>query len=339
MDNRTLRVRLIALCGLMAGISFFAPVGSAQQVLELKPNLQAFPAYDLALVPDFQGGTELIFSTTSWNSGGGPLELIAGETGPAGQNVYQRVYLSDGGFYDRLAGTFEWHPAHNHFHFGDYALYTLQPVDAPGGSQRTSSKTTFCVIDTTKVNTRLPGAPKRSVYIGCGPEVQGMSVGWGDTYGYNLPGQEIDVTDLPAGVYRLTIAVDPKNQLLETNDDDNTSCVLLHIDVPSLTADVLDSTGCDGGGGGVVVSSIAPSAAPQGSVGQVTISGSGFAAGMAVSFEGGSGPPPTASNVTVLDADTITATITVKSGGPGRDRVWDVRVGSGVLVGGFTVLP
>jgi hypothetical protein len=67
-----------------------------------------------------------------------------------------------------------------------------------------------------------------------------------------------------------------------------------------------------------------------------------------VSFENGSGPRPTASNVTVVDATcedssvercTITANVTVKSGGGKGDRVWDVRVGSGVLVNGFEVLP
>jgi hypothetical protein len=68
----------------------------------------------------------------------------------------------------------------------------------------------------------------------------------------------------------------------------------------------------------------------------VIITGSGFAAGMQVSFENGSGQRPTATSVTVVNANTITANVTVRSGG-GRDRVWDVRVGSGVLPGGFTV--
>ena len=40
----------------------------------------------------------------------GPLELIAGEGGTPGsgkQKVYQRVYLDDGGSYDRVAGWFK----------------------------------------------------------------------------------------------------------------------------------------------------------------------------------------------------------------------------------------
>jgi hypothetical protein len=134
------------------------------------------------------------------------------------------------------------------------------------------------------------------------------------------------------------IEIDPKNRLVEISDGDNISCVLLRINVNNSTVTVLNSAGCDAAGGGeVVVSNIQPSSGSRGSVVPVTITGSGFAAGMQVSFENGSGPRPTATNVTVVDANTITANVTVKSGGGGRDRVWDVRVGSGVLPDGFAV--
>jgi hypothetical protein len=352
MDERTrTAARTLSRCLLLVGILFFVPIAAAQQVLERKPNVQPFPAFGLALVPNGPGDTNrppcpfswcLIFSTTSWNSGDGPLELRAGETdtGSSRQNVYQRVYLNDGGFYDRLAGTFMWHPAHNHFHFEDYAIYTLQPVNAPGGSARTSSKTTFCVIDTTRVNTSLPGAPSDAVYTTCGPAVQGMSVGWGDTYGRQLAGQLVDFTGNPSGDYKLTIEIDPKKRLIETSDEDNISCVLLRINVSNSSVTVLDNTGCDDPATEVIVDAIVPDTARRGSVTTgVTITGSGFAPGMQVSFENGSGPRPTASSVVVRDANTITANVTVKSGGGKGDRVWDVRVGPAVLPGGFTVLP
>ena len=340
MNKRAALVRITFLSWLLAPILWFAASVSAQQILELRPNLKPLPADAVML----EGGTTLLFSTTSWNAGDGPLELRAGETsGLVGpdfkQNVYQRVYLSGGGFYDRLAGTFEWHPEHDHFHFQDYALYTLQPVNAPGGSQRTSSKTTFCVVDNTRVDTTLPRAPGGAVYTTCGPSVQGMSVGWGDTYPYYLPGQSIDFTGNPSGDYKLSIEIDPKNQLLEISDGDNISCVLLRIDVSRSTVTVLNSAGCDPVGGEVVVASIQPSSARKGSVVPVTITGSGFAAGMQVTFENGSGPRPTATNVTIVDANTITANVTVKRSGGSRDQIWDVRVGSGVLPDGFTVQP
>ena len=70
----------------------------------------------------------------------------------------------------------------------------------------------------------------------------------------------------------------------------------------------------------------------------MTITGSGFAPGVGVSFANGAGATPIASNITVHNANTIRAHVTVKNGGPPRDRVWDVRVGSGVLANGFTVV-
>lgn len=96
--------------------------------------------------------------------------------------------------------------------------------------------------------------------------------------------------------------------------------------------------------GVVDVESIVPDSMKAGNTIDVTIYGSGFAEGAEVKFENGSGPTPTTSNVKVIDSDTIEATVTAKSGGPPRDRVWDVRItntdgSSGVLVEGFTVTP
>ena len=194
-------------------------------------------------------------------------------------------------------------------------------------------------MDTNKVDTSLPGAPQTAVYSVCGATIQGMSVGWADTYGYTLDGQSVDITGNPSGDYCLTIQIDPKGSLLETDENDNVASSLLRIDAEHSTVTVLDNTGCSPVGGNVVVAGISPASAKIGSTVAVTITGSGFASGMGVSFEGGSGPPPTASNVVVSDSTTIHAMVTVKKGKGGKDPVWDVRVGSGVLFGGFTVLP
>jgi hypothetical protein len=95
---------------------------------------------------------------------------------------------------------------------------------------------------------------------------------------------------------------------------------------------------------GVTITAIDPTEAPVSSVVDVTITGSGFAAGASVSFENGSGPAPQISNVEVVDGSTIHATVTIKNGGPRRNREWDVRVtntdgSTGVLSGEFTVMP
>ena len=316
------------------------PIDVSAQVLELQPNLVAFPAAPLSLSVVREGNATLLrFATTSWNNGSGPLELRAGEVSTDGQKrrVYQRIYLSDGGYYDRNAGEFEFHPEHGHFHFGNYALYTLKPLNAPGASLRQSSKTTFCLMDTTKVNTTLPGAPQSAVYFTCGVEIQGISVGWGDTYGASLPGQSFDVTDLPTGDYDIIIDVDPKSQLLERTRVDNSSCLRVRLNPQARTVQSLGSCTTQGS---VTINSITPNFTYQGTVlTGVTITGSGFAAGIAVGFENGSGSAPVASDVQVVDANTITLTVSVKSGGPRRERLWDVRVGSAVLPKGFAVRP
>jgi len=313
----------------------------AQTVVDRPPNLIPLPASSLSLVADASGNSTLRFSTTSWNNGTGPLQLEAGpvDTGSGKQQVFQRVFLSDGTSFLRLAGYFEWHPAHNHFHFDDYALYTLQPVNAPGGSLRSGSKTTFCVMDTTKINAALPGAPTQAVYSTCGQYIQGMSVGWGDTYGAHLPGQEIDFTANADGIYQLKIEIDPKKVIIESTETDNVSCVLLSIKKPS-TVTVLDSSGsCS------TAVSITPNTAQAGTTVQVTITGYGLSDGMPVTFEGASGQRPIATNVrlasdtSTLDIITATVTLPAKKHG-GRTSVWDVRVGSSApLPKAFTVTP
>jgi hypothetical protein len=311
--------------------------GAAAQVFTKPPNLKPLPASNFSLVADAAGDYTLRFSTTSWNNGAGALQLEGGavSTGGDKQQVYQRIFNSDGTSALSFAGWFTYHPGHSHIHFDDYALYTLQPVNVSGGSSRTGQKTTFCLMDTTRINTSLPGAPANAVYTICQSQIQGMSVGWGDTYGPNLAGQEIDFTGNPDGIYQLKIEIDPKKVIVESDENDNVSCVLLRITKPS-TVTILDSGSCS-------TVSIAPNTAPAGTTVQVTITGYGFTQGMSVNFEGGTGPRPVASNVQLLtntdSLDEITATVTVPhKKGLAKDPVWDVRVSTGgILANGFTV--
>lgn len=331
----------IARRAMLAGVLLWATGVAAQTALP--PNLKPMPASNFSLVTQADGTLDLRFATTSWNNGTGPVQLEAGsvDTGqnPPKQQVYQRIFNNDGSSATFLAGWFEWHELHNHFHFNGYADYVLQPVNAPGGSERYGQKTTFCVMDTTAVNTSLPGAPGSAHYSSCGRTIQGMSVGWGDTYGASLAGQEIDFTDNADGIYSLKIVIDPDRHIIESNDNDNESCVLLDIKKPS-TVRVLDSSGsCS------TVTAISPNSAQRGTIVQVTITGYGFTDGTILTFEGGSGPRPVASQVQIISnadsLDILTAMVTIPYKKQlGRNPVWDVRVGSGgVLRRGFTVTP
>ena len=120
--------------------------------------------------------------------------------------------------------------------------------EVPVGS---ASKTTFCIIDTDRIDHKLPGAPKRAVYTYCGTDVQGMSVGWGDTYRYTLSGQVIVVPGSLNGTYVVEIEIDSFNNLLESNEDpaDNTSRVTIVIDSAAGTVQV-EAAGPPGRGNG-----------------------------------------------------------------------------------------
>ena len=95
---------------------------------------------------------------------------------------------------------------------------------------------------------------------------------------------------------------------------------------------------------GVSISAINPNAGRVGTSVDVTITGAGFASGATLSLESGSGPSPSVSSVVVVDDTSITATISIPTGGPPRARVWSVRVtnpdgATDVLSSGFTVNP
>lgn len=212
---------------------------------ELLPDLAPLPPKDIVL--EREGAKTLMkFSTIYYNQGEGPLELRAGTstaeiTEDVERDVYQRIFSSEGTYRDKVAGTFLWHQEHLHYHFTDFILYDLQPVDVPEELPELAGvnvKSTFCVRDISKI--KLDNLPDYDAkYLVCGKEIQGVSVGWGDTYFYNYPDQVLDLTDLPSGVYRLLFEVNPANRFEELTDDNNISSVLLDIDMEDLTFTIL----------------------------------------------------------------------------------------------------
>jgi hypothetical protein len=73
------------------------------------------------------------------------------------------------------------------------------------------------------------------------------------------------------------------------------------------------------------VTAISPDSIPIQSTIVATISGTGFTDGSVLNLINGSGPIKI-KDVVVVDSSTITANIEAKSGGPKRDRVWDIVV-------------
>jgi hypothetical protein len=186
------------------------------------------------------------FATTTANIGTGTLELL-GQTGNATtgtQPVNQRVYRSDGTFYDRLAGVFTYHPTHGHMHFNDWTIFRLRqylPGGGVGNVIRTGTKTSFCIIETTVYDSSMPGFSNAAWGpYGCGTK-QGHRPGRADTYGASLDGQYVDIQGVPDGIYWLEGEVNPNRNVLELNYDNNIARIPISIgNIPAATPDAYE---------------------------------------------------------------------------------------------------
>ncbi len=196
----------------------------------LLPDLVPLPARDLTLSVGANGHLQLLFSTTYYNQGTGPLELRAdpsttGIFDDIDRVVSQRVYAKDGTFTDRKVGVFRWHQTHLHYHFSDFVSYILTSESAQSDPIRLE-KATFCIRDVSRLKQDMPDKKSPATYTICGKERQGVSVGWADTYYYNYPDQSIDLNDIPTGTYRLSFVVNPAGALREQAYLNNRSYVV-----------------------------------------------------------------------------------------------------------------
>jgi hypothetical protein len=205
---------------------------ASQEETSLYPDLRPLPS-SFVLVDEVQMDDRsmhyvLLFTATIFNAGMGPLEL-RGEP-DAGHHAYQRIYDQAGGFHDQpVSGGFTYFEPHQHWHFENFAEYQLWPKGdfdqwfASGrqqglprwqGSKTTGQDESFCIRDSDQVH-GLAGSPLRPEYSVCDTSVQGISVGWGDTYPVSLPEQWVDLGagDLPDGEYVLRVVADPQHVL------------------------------------------------------------------------------------------------------------------------------
>jgi Lysyl oxidase len=126
---------------------------------------------------------------------------------------------------ERVTGTFEFHPAHNHWHIGDVALFEIRKGSATGpivGGQ--SIKTTFCLIDWYQLEGNSNTADR--VFHDCERSYQGIQSGWVDQYHHALPGQELELTGVAnADDYYLVSTSNFARRFEETDYMNNTAWV------------------------------------------------------------------------------------------------------------------
>jgi hypothetical protein len=126
---------------------------------------------------------------------------------------------------ESVAGTFTYHPEHNHWHIGDVALFEIRKGSPTGPVVGNNSlKVTFCLIDWYKLDGNSPTGEK--VFWDCATSYQGISSGWVDQYHQSTEGQQLDITGIPnADDYYLVSTANHEGTYLESNYTNNTAWV------------------------------------------------------------------------------------------------------------------
>lgn len=258
-------MQILAGMTLVAAVTILATTVTVGSVTKpsIEPNASQLSAIRLDLLPDIivdksylfdwdistniePGRVHLRLANGTANIGDGPLYLWGVEPGnPDGtQDVMQRVFADDSSYYDRLAGEFYYHPDHGHIHFEDWAIYRLREVldsSGVGDIVAEGSKVSFCILDLGIYDETLPNFDPDGQFFSCGSQIQGLSVGWIDIYSKGLPGQNIDITGVPDGLYWLESEVDPENGVLESNEFNNITRILITIgDAGPITPDTYE---------------------------------------------------------------------------------------------------
>ena len=225
MDRR--HRRLVALAAAVCGAAVLVagaqtPASSRAPGDVLLPDLRTQPHSELYISNNERN---LRLSNTIANIGTGPAEIYpepsAGSDcdgdGDATNDrfAFQRVFqdsadVGSPGYFvrsqdtvsvSRQVGCMVYHPQHYHWHFEDFSLYALR-AESGGETVGRSVKVSFCVVDTDHPFPARRGSPASYYYgrNGCGATtVEGLSIGWADTYGAYLAGQRVDVTGLARG--------------------------------------------------------------------------------------------------------------------------------------------
>jgi hypothetical protein len=141
---------------------------------------------------------------------------------------------------------------HNHWHLRAGERYGLQT--ASGRTLDLDAKTGFCFGDRLYYTPRRPPNHPglRNDLVNCGPGngdpaldgrralslLEGISAGWSDDYpsyesdGSPLEGQQLEITKLPEGRYRLINQVNPAGRFRETTRKDDSASVLFALTWP-----------------------------------------------------------------------------------------------------------
>jgi hypothetical protein len=220
----TIALIVAALC-----VPFVSAVPALGAATDLLPDLEMAPIYGLEL-QNKNGRKRLRFGTIVFNVGDGNMEIRARDrSGNVMRRLSQKVYRSDGStrtLNKPEARSFWAGDGHYHWHIAKFIIVSLRPLAAPNDEANTRylRKIGFCLVDTITNPSWDAGDIGNPSYFGCGTQDSrhvriGITVGWGDVYSPETSFQSIDVSDVPAGAYRICATVNPRRIWTERGDN------------------------------------------------------------------------------------------------------------------------
>lgn len=182
----------------------------------------------------------LRFSIGPQNRGEGALDLryasVEGVTSKG--RIRQRIYGRDGSVVrERDAGTFEYHKEHRHYHYGGFGLLELHRIDGDTMTKVSKGpKTGACTLPyglndwhtfTAAVRGSAPhdcaaASPAQGAAIG-------LESGWTDIYSWYLEGNYVEFGGLSDGRYAVVVGTDTANEVLESDEENNTSYAVVDV--------------------------------------------------------------------------------------------------------------
>jgi hypothetical protein len=191
----------------------------------------------------------LRFSLGPANAGPGPFEMLfeAGQGLAVPGKAKQRIHLADGTVQERMAGEFEYHKTHAHYHHTGFGtLELLKVTDARRGTMKPAGegpKQGFCTADIMLLewrsfaNADQNGTPSQCLAEGGSTghnnptgTAMAISAGWADLYSWEQDGNYVDFGSNTDGRYVVRSTTDAAGHVLEADERDNTSYAYIEVE-------------------------------------------------------------------------------------------------------------
>ncbi|HVL90245.1 MAG TPA: hypothetical protein VM841_08435, partial [Actinomycetota bacterium] len=139
----------------------------------------------------------------------------------------------------RPAGTGAFHQTHGHFHYSNVIFHDVWRITDPSiwareaigaGKKIGYSPADQGIADWFDFTQMAPGTSGSAGNCAPGTNSRlGMSVGWGDAYRYQRPGNFVEFGNAGDGLYVVRTIADPENVVEESDESDNTAYALIRI--------------------------------------------------------------------------------------------------------------